>query len=58
MFIFGQNWFHVDSERGCLVNPMIPLVSGRAIELEGSINVPRFPVFVSKCKKNGKLLTC
>ena len=58
MFIFGQYQFHVESERACLVNPTGSLIFVRVIELEGSVIVMRFPVFMGKCEKNGKLLTC
>ena len=57
MFIFGQYHFHVESERACLVNFTVPIVSGCAIELKGSVIVMRFPLFMRKCAKNRNLLT-
>ena len=40
------------------MNPTCPLVSDCAVELEGSVIVMVFPVFMRECKNNKKLMTC
>ena len=57
MLIFGQFRSHVDSNRGCLLKYTGPLVYGCDVELEGSVIVMRFPLFMRKCVKNENLLT-
>ena len=58
MFHFGQYWFHIESYREFLINTTGPLVSVRAIELEGSVIMMKFMVFMCECAKNEKRMTC
>ena len=58
MFHFGQYWFHIESYREFLINTTGPLVSVRAIELEGSVIVMKFMLFMCECAKNEKRITC
>ena len=57
MFIFDQVRFDTDYERGIIGMNACPLISGRAVELEGSKVVVRFTVLKCEFVKNGISLT-